>query len=208
LRAPLANIIGLSKILKQEDISTDDKVESEEFLFQSITKLDEIVKDLNQILQIRRDVGEKKERIVFSELVNHVLTGFHLLVEQEHIKVITDFSQADGTFAIKSYLYSIFYNLISNSIKYRQPEIPLVIELKSWKQGDKIMITFKDNARGIDLSTHGEEVFGLYKRFNTDTEGKGIGLYMVRNQVEALGGSIHVSSQANIGSIFSVELPT
>lgn len=207
LRAPLANIIGLSKILKQPDISPDDKEESEEFLFQSIAKLDEIVKDLNQILQIKRDVSEKRERVIFSELVNDVLTGFHLLIEQEHIKVITDFSQADGTFAIKSYLYSIFYNLISNSIKYRQPEIPLVIELKSWKQGDKIMITFKDNAMGIDLSTHGEEVFGLYKRFSTQTEGKGIGLYMVKNQVEALGGRINVSSQPKIGSIFSVELP-
>jgi PAS domain S-box-containing protein len=208
LRAPLANIIGLSKILKQPDISPDDKDESEEFLFQSITKLDEIVKDLNQILQIRRDVGEKKERIVFSDLVSDVITGFHLLIEQEHIKIITDFSQADGIFAIKSYLYSIFYNLISNSIKYRQPEIPLVIELKSWKQGDKTVITFKDNAMGIDLSSHGEEVFGLYKRFSVDTEGKGIGLYMVKTQVEALGGNISISSQPKIGSTFSVELPT
>jgi PAS domain S-box-containing protein len=207
LRAPLANIIGLSKILKQTDLSQSDKIASEEFLFQSIAKLDEIVKDLNQILQVRRDVNEKKERVVFSELVNNVLTGFHLLLERERIKVITDFSQAGDIYTIKSYLYSIFYNMISNSIKYRQPKKTLVIELKSWKEADKIIITFKDNGIGIDLSTHGEEVFGLYKRFNIDTEGKGIGLYMVKNQVEALGGSIQVSSQPNIGSTFSVELP-
>src|SRR5258708_29501620 len=119
LRAPLANIIGLSKILKQHDLPPDEKIESEEFLFKSIIKLDEIVKDLNHILQVRRDINETKEMVAFSELVNDILTGFQLIIEQENIKVITDFSHVDKIFTIKSYLYSIFHNLISNSIKYR-----------------------------------------------------------------------------------------
>jgi PAS domain S-box-containing protein len=207
LRAPLANIIGLSKLLRQTDLLPNEKIESEEFLFQSIAKLDEIVKDLNNILQVRRDISETKEMVIFSELVNNILIGFQLIIEQEHIKVITDFSHTHGTFTIKSYLYSIFYNLISNSIKYRQSNIPLVIEIKASTKDNKVMIIFKDNARGIDITTKGEEVFGLYKRFHTDIEGKGIGLYMVKNQVEALGGNIHVSSRPNVGSTFSIELP-
>jgi PAS domain S-box-containing protein len=207
LRAPLANIIGLSQLLKQADLPLNEKIESEEFLFQSIAKLDEVVKDLNQILQIKRDLSEKKEKIILSELVNDLLTSLNLVIEQEHIKVITDFSQANEIHTIKSYLHSIFYNLVSNSIKYRQPHVPLVIEIRSSVQDDKMMIIFKDNARGIDLATYGEEVFGLYKRFNTDTEGKGIGLYMVKHQVEALGGTISISSQPNVGTTFSVELP-
>ncbi|MDB5112710.1 MAG: domain S-box protein [Mucilaginibacter sp.] len=207
LRAPLANIIGLSTILKKEDLRPNEKNELEEFLFQSVLKLDEIVKDLNHILQVRRNISETKEMVNFSELVNNILTGFQLVIEQENIKVITNFSQVDEIFTIKSYLYSIFYNLISNSIKYRQFDIPLVIEIKSLVKDNKVMIIFKDNARGIDLTTKGEEVFGLYKRFHTDTEGKGIGLYMVKNQAEALGGNIHVKSQPDVGSIFSLELP-
>jgi signal transduction histidine kinase len=207
LRAPLANIISLSRMLRQDDLPSNEKAESEEFLFQSITKLDEIVNDLNQILQVRRDISETKEKVIFLELVNDVVTGFRQLIAQEHISVITDFAGAEYVRTIKSYLYSIFYNLISNSIKYRQPEIPLIIEVRSRKHGKKIDITFKDNARGIDLSAKGEEVFGLYKRFHTDTEGKGLGLYMVKTQVEALGGTISVSSQPNIGTTFSVELP-
>lgn len=207
LRAPLANIISLSRMLRQGDLSTHDKAESEEFLFQSITKLDEIVNDLNQILQVRRDIGETKEKVVFSELVNYALTGFRQLITNNHITVIADFTSAESIHTIKSYLYSIFYNLISNSIKYRQAEIPLVIEIRSQKRGKKIVLTFKDNARGIDLSAKGEEVFGLYKRFHTDTEGKGLGLYMVKTQVEALGGIISISSQPNVGTTFSIELP-
>jgi PAS domain S-box-containing protein len=208
LRAPLANIIGLSRILNQDDLPPNEKVESEDFLFKSIIKLDEIVKDLNDILQVRRDINETKEMVAFSELVTNILTGFQLVIEQENIKIITDFSHIDEIFTIKSYLYSIFYNLISNSIKYRQSNIPLVIEIRSSVKDNQVKIIFKDNARGIDLTARRREVFGLYKRFHTDIEGKGIGLYMVKTQVETLGGSIHVSSQPNIGSIFSVELPT
>jgi PAS domain S-box-containing protein len=207
LRAPLANIIGLSKILKQNNLLPNEKIESEEFLFRSVLKLDEIVKDLNNILQVRRNINEKKEIVIFSELMNNILTGFQLVIDQENIKVITDFSHADRIFTIKSYLYSISYNLISNSIKYRQSNIPLIIEIKTSIKANKVMIIFKDNARGINLNVNGKEIFGLYKRFHADTEGKGIGLYMVKNQVETLGGSIHISSQPNIGSTFLVELP-
>ncbi len=207
LRAPLANIIGLSKILRHKDLVLNERLDSEEFLFKSVAKLDEIVSDLNHILAVRRDISETRERVIFSELVDDVLTGFHLLMEQEHIKVITDFEQVNESYTIKSYLYSIFYNLISNSIKYHRPKVQLVIEIRSRIQDGKIMITFKDNGRGIDLTRHGEQVFGLYKRFHRDTEGKGIGLYMVKNQVEALGGSISVSSEPNVGSTFSLELP-
>jgi PAS domain S-box-containing protein len=207
LRAPLANIISLSRMLRQDDLSSHDKAESEEFLFQSIAKLDEIVNDLNQILQVSRDIGETKEKVVFSELVNAVLTGFRQLITQEQITFVTDFAGAEFIRTIKSYLHSIFYNLISNSIKYRQLQIPLVIEIRSRKRSKKIILTFKDNARGIDLSAKGEEVFGLYKRFHTDTEGKGLGLYMVKTQVEALGGTISINSQPNIGTTFLVELP-
>ncbi|MDB5122158.1 MAG: domain S-box protein [Mucilaginibacter sp.] len=207
LRAPLANIISLSRMLRQDDLSSHDKAESEEFLFQSIAKLDEIVNDLNQILQVSRDIGETKEKVVFSELVNAVLTGFRQLITQEQITFVIDFAGAEFIRTIKSYLHSIFYNLISNSIKYRQLQIPLVIEIRSRKRSKKIILTFKDNARGIDLSAKGEEVFGLYKRFHTDTEGKGLGLYMVKTQVEALGGTISINSQPNIGTTFLVELP-
>jgi PAS domain S-box-containing protein len=207
LRAPLANIIGLSKILKQDDLSQNEKNKIEKFFFQSILKLDEVVNDLNYILQVRRDISETKETVVFSELVENILTGFQLIIEQENINVITDFSEIDSIFTIKSYLHSIFYNLISNSIKYRQSAIPLLVEIKTGLKNKKVNIIFKDNARGIDLTIKGEEIFGLYKRFHTDTEGKGIGLYMVKNQVEALGGSISVSSKPDFGSTFSIVLP-
>jgi signal transduction histidine kinase len=207
LRAPLANITGLAQILQQADIPSIERSETEDFLFQSVEKLDEVIRDLNHILQVRRDIKEKKETIVLSELLGDILTGFHLVIERENIQVLTDFSEAGELFSIKSYLYSIFLNLVSNSIKYRQPDRPLIVEIKSWIENDRLIIWFKDNGRGIDLSRKINEIFGLYKRFHLDVEGKGMGLFMVKSQVRTLGGAIEIQSQPAVGTAFLIRLP-
>jgi PAS domain S-box-containing protein len=207
LRAPLANITGLYQILKQADLSLNEKNETENFLFQSILKLDEIVRDLNHILETRKEINEEKEKVIFSDLLKDVLIVFQSVISRHNVKVLTDFSEPDELLTTKSYLYSIFFNLISNSIKYRQPGTPPLIEIKSWIEGIKIMISIKDNGRGIDLTGKGKEVFGLYKRFHLDVDGKGLGLFMVKNQVNTLGGSIGIQSQPGIGTKFLIELP-
>ena len=102
-------------------------------------------------------------------------------------------------------MYSIFYNLITNSIKYSQINIPLVIEIKSSLIDRKLVLLFKDNGSGIDLSKNKELVFGLYKRFHSKIEGKGMGLYMVKTQVEALNGTIRIDSAINKGTEFVIE---
>ncbi len=67
------------------------------------------------------------------------------------------------------------------------------------------MLIFKDNGLGIDLTKSGKQVFGLYKRFHTHADGKGMGLYMVKTQVEMLGGKISIQSEINKGTEFRIE---
>jgi signal transduction histidine kinase len=207
LRAPLANITGLALMLRQDGLSLNEKTEMENLLFQSITRLNEIIDDLNHILQDRRKMNENKEQVVFSDLLSDILTGFYAAMERENIQVLPDFSEADSIFTIKAYLYNIFFNLLSNSIKYRQPGIPAKVEIKSWREGHKIIIVFKDNGRGISLRGKGKEVFGLYKRFHPDVDGKGMGLFMVNYQVEILGGNIDIQSRPGFGTTFIITLP-
>lgn len=207
LGAPLANIIGLTQMLRQNDLPSDERKELEQFLFQAIEKLDGVIHDLNHILEKRRKVSKKKERVNLSRLFGDVLAVFQQVIHREQIRVITDFSQADEIFTIKSYLYSIFYNLVSNSIKYRQPDRQLLIQVRAIKEKGRLLLSFQDNGRGIDLKAKGDEVFGLYKRFHPDIEGKGMGLYMVKSQVESLGGTINISSQPDEGTSFLIELP-
>ncbi|MCX6295044.1 MAG: ATP-binding protein [Bacteroidetes bacterium] len=108
---------------------------------------------------------------------------------------------------MKSYIESIFYNLISNAIKYRSNEGKHHIVISTKKEKNIFHFTISDNGKGIDLEKNGKYIFGLYKRFHSEVEGKGLGLHMVKTQVEALGGHISVESEVEKGTTFKITLP-
>ncbi|NCP52960.1 MAG: HAMP domain-containing histidine kinase, partial [Flavobacteriales bacterium] len=204
LRAPVANIKGLSDILGDETLSIAEAGSVVKDLLSSVSKLDSVILDLNDILQLKIDVDRAKERVVFEELVKGVKESIHSLVVSEKVTIETRFDEVPEMFTLKSYLYSIFYNLISNSIKYKRSDAQLLIEIKSFRKKETIELVFKDNGKGIDLNKSRDQVFGLYKRFHRDIEGKGMGLFMVKTQVEALGGTISIESEVNKGTTFKI----
>jgi PAS domain S-box-containing protein len=205
LRAPVANIKGIAEAINSMQLDEQKEKQMKGYLITSVKKLDEVIVDLNEILQIKGNVSEKKETVRFSQLLSDIQISIDSLIRKEEVNFITDFSDVDEMQTLKSYLYSIFYNLISNSIKYRCPDISPAIEIRSKNPKNKIELIFKDNGLGIDLKKRGGQVFGLYKRFHSHTEGKGMGLYMVKAQVETLGGKISVESEVNKGTEFRIE---
>ena len=207
LRAPVANIMAISDAVANYNLTTGERNELLDGLSGSVKKLDDVIMDLNQILHTQRELNEQKEKIYFSNLIDEVKVQVRPLVKKQNVKIIANFNAADELFTIKNYLYSIFYNLISNSIKFHKPGVIPVIEITSKKPGEKIILTFKDNGLGIDLSKRKNEVFGLYKRFHSHVEGKGMGLYMCKIQVEALGGTISLKSVENEGTTVTLEFP-
>jgi PAS domain S-box-containing protein len=207
LRAPVANIIGLSDMLREPDLDLDSKMDVLERVSRSTRNIDMVIQDLNHILQSRAMMNEKKETIYFDDLLEAIKTSIQNIIANEHVQFNCSFDEADSIFAIRSYLYSIFYNLISNSIKYRQTSIAPAISIQSHKLKDKIELHFKDNGKGIDLEKNSGQLFGLYKRFDTTMEGKGMGLFMVKTQVEALGGAIKIKSKLGKGTEFVIQLP-
>lgn len=207
LRAPVANLLGITSVMNNNGLSIDEKIKLCTGMSISVQKLDTIINDLNFVLQTKRDISEKKERIKFTELLMDIRDNIIDLIIEEAAEIKNDFSQINQVHTLKSYLYSIFYNLITNSIKYRRPDIPPVIEIKSQRVANRVLLFFKDNGMGIDLETQGNYVFGLYKRFHLHKEGKGMGLFMVKSQVEALKGRITVKSKVGEGTEFHIELP-
>ena len=205
LRAPVANILGLISIQVTPNLSTQEKEELNKGLMESVNKLDDIVKDLNQILQVSTSLNERNEEVEFSQLVEDIKISIKNLIELNVIEIGYDFSEINTFNTLKSYIYSIFYNLITNSIKYRQVEIPCIIKIESHLLKNKLQLIFTDNGLGIDLEKQGDQVFGLYKRFHPNTEGKGLGLFMVKAQVEKLGGKISVKSEVNKGAEFKID---
>jgi PAS domain S-box-containing protein len=205
LRTPVANILGISDAMQHVELDDNEKSLMMKGLFSSVKKLDEVILDLSNILQVKQGVNEKKERVHFSKLVQDIKTSISSLIEAEHAQIKTDFTAIDEMMTLKSYMYSIFYNLILNSIKYKRIDSNPLIEIKSAKEDGKIILFFKDNGIGIDLKKKGKEVFGLYKRFHTHTEGKGMGLFMTKMQTETLGGKIQIQSEVNKGTQFVLE---
>ncbi len=205
LRAPVANILGITEVIQFLDPLDEEMKNMTESLAISTRKLDTVIKDLNLILQIRRAVNENREIVYFADLVEDIKKGIENIARIPEITIVTNFSGIEKMFCLKSYIYSIFFNLISNSIKYRRPGVQTLIEIESEIREDKTCLVFRDNGLGINLEKNSSMLFGLYKRFHQHVEGKGIGLYMVKTQVEALGGTIKVSSELNKGTEFIIE---
>ncbi|MDP3928139.1 MAG: ATP-binding protein [Bacteroidota bacterium] len=207
LRAPLTNIIGCVELIKNDEINATELKKIIEGMASSANKLDDVIKDLNQILQVRNPLIEKREAVSFHQIVDEIKDTIQESIQQNKVSFTTDFNEVEELVSIKRYIYSIFYNLIYNSIKYQNPQVNPVIEIKSKRLDNGIKLTFKDNGSGIDLIKEHDKIFGLYKRFHLDIEGKGIGLFMVKNQVETIGGTIHIASEPNKGTEFTIELP-
>lgn len=207
LRAPVANIQGLA------DLLLTDSLDQETFNFlstnikKSADNLDIIINDLNDILNIQKDKTETKLEIIFSEKIEKVRSMLQKVIKEKNAVIETDFSEVNSYFSIKSYFTSIFYNLISNGLKFNRPGEQPIIKIWSVKTEGEIELHFKDNGIGIDLEKNGKLIFGLYKKLNLKYEGRGIGLFMLKTQVDAINGTIEVKSKINEGSHFIIKLP-
>ena len=206
LRGPVASLLGLIALIDQKSIKGEN-IEIFNHIQSSTERLDNIIKDLIKIIDIRQDIFQIRQKISLEQEFKSI----HDILEHEiythHVAFRNDFSQCEEIYSVKPMIHSILYNLISNSIKYRSLDEAPVIEIYSEKKRDQFVLTIKDNGLGIDLNTHKDDVFKLYRRFHRHVEGRGLGLYLVKLQCEALGGTVHVESELNKFTKFTLHLP-
>ena len=204
LRGPVARLLGLTRLLNKPD--ADEREKLQDLILRSSEDLDEILKDLSLIIDIRNDIYSVREKVHLQDEWNKAVSLVGDSVRTVH-KLDVDFSDAPFVFGVRPMIQSIFYNLISNAIKYQSPERKLQITTRSKRVADNsTQIFISDNGLGIDLNAQGKNLFKLYKRFHTHVPGKGLGLYLVKTQVETLGGSITVASELDSGTTFTIDL--
>jgi signal transduction histidine kinase len=104
----------------------------------------------------------------------------------------------------KSYLESILLNLLTNAIKYKSETRKLKINITASQIDDNVLLIFKDNGIGINLERNRDKIFGLYQRFHDYPDSKGLGLYLVKSQVETMGGTISLESKVDVGTTFTL----
>jgi signal transduction histidine kinase len=207
LRGPLARLLGLTNLM-EKDLKelTGAQLELVRLVMQSAKELDEVIKDLNKIIDIRNDIYRIREKVFFQEELRLVLRSLSAFIQPD-VKIDSDFRAAPLVYTVRPILTSILYNLISNAIKYRSPQRSLQLKIKTTQINNATSLQISDNGLGMNLDQFNRDIFGLYKRFHTHTDGKGLGLYLVKLQIESLGGKVDVTSELNVGTTFSVNFP-
>ncbi len=204
LRAPVATILGLVNLLTMEEVVNKDTKDLFNMLEQATEKLDSIVKDLNVILSETQIVQEDKEVVYFEELLMNIMGNLNPQIKTCQAKIDYDFTKSPTILASKTLIHSVLFNLLTNAIKFRRRNINPEITIKTEIIDHYICLSITDNGLGIDIINQKENLFKLYKRFNPQIDGKGIGLYIIKTQVEMQGGKVELESEVNAGATFKI----
>ncbi|WP_343695118.1 PAS domain-containing sensor histidine kinase [Flavobacterium sp.] len=204
LRAPLSNLIGLLNLI--EDIPIEDE-ELEEILAgftKSTHLLNETINDLVKVIIIKDNPSMQKEEVSLKEVFENVFSQLSFQIELHKPIIKLKFDKVPVLITNKAYIESILLNLLTNSIKYKSENRKLKISITAEQIENQVVLTFKDNGIGIDLERNRDKVFGLYQRFHNYPDSKGLGLYLVKSQVETMGGTISIESEVNQGTTFTI----
>ncbi|WP_375579716.1 ATP-binding protein [Marivirga tractuosa] len=204
LRAPTARLMGLGNLIDKTDSEEREKIVS--LMIQSSKELHEVIDDMGRILLVQKPGSKILEEVDLEKSSEKVQKILKHEIERTETEIIENWGDEKIIKSLPLYIESILYNLISNAIKYHQKNKKPILKIRSYSKSEQIVIEIEDNGMGIDLERYGQKLFGLYKRFHFHVEGKGLGLYLVKSQIEALGGKIEVESQIGKGTKFKVYL--
>ncbi|MFS4467391.1 ATP-binding protein [Maribacter sp. 2210JD10-5] len=201
LLGPISNLNSLLHIYK---IVPEEEKEEVMDKFKKVTdELNLTMTTMVETLRTQNNNHKKILPIVLDKVLSKTKKLMASELEHNHARIKTDFELHTITFN-RFYMENIFKNLISNSIKFKAPDRAPEIHIRSMKIKNRPTLIFKDNGLGIDMERQGHKLFGLFKTFHRNKNARGIGLFMVRTQIEALGGTISATSKVNEGTTFTI----
>lgn len=204
LRAPLSNLTGLLTLIDDIPIENLELKEILSGFNKSTHLLNETINDLVKVIVIKENSSLQKEAIQLEDVFAKVINQLSFQIEVAKPTININLNEASVLNSNKAYLESIILNLITNSLKFKSENRALEINITASKIGNITTILFSDNGIGIDLKRNRNKVFGLYQRFHNHSDSRGLGLYLVKSQVETMGGTIEIESEANKGTTFTL----
>jgi PAS domain S-box-containing protein len=203
LRSPIGNISALIEHLNS--ITDDnDKAEIINHLNISTKSIMLTLNELNEVLKIKYAGHISKDVIDFETVYDKVKGMLLSQINEIYAEVSYNFKKAPTLFYPSIYIESIMLNLLSNALKYFSTVRKPVIHFESWVENDTIMLQVSDTGSGIDLERYGHQVFKLRKTFHRHPESRGVGLFLIKNQIEAMGGNIAIRSDVHSGTTFII----
>ena len=201
-RSSVANLVGLLNIIE------DDPGNKTYFdmLKATALKLNLAIDAINDLLNFEKDISAlEKENVHLLTVVKDIIFLNRKVTNERKIEFEVDISEDLTLKILPAYLQSIIHNLIINAMKYGITAEQRKIKICAKKESKEVLLTVADQGRGIDLKRYGDKMFQLGSRFHADEEsGHGMGLYMTKQQVEAIDGRIEVESELGKGTKFKV----
>lgn len=204
LRAPVVNLLSLTQMQEESSFTEEIQNEIRQNIYECVRKLDNTLNDLVEIVASRSGKSAKSEDLNLQTELNNVIKTIENQIKGSGAKIEVNFGNESHVHFPRHYLQSIFLNLLTNAIKYKSNERNLIISLKTREGKDYTQFFFSDNGIGINLDKYGSKIFGLYQRFHSNIEGKGLGLYIVKSQIESMNGKIEVDSLPDVGTTFCI----
>jgi two-component system CheB/CheR fusion protein len=198
LRSPVANLKMLLDIFGK----TTDKERTIKELNKSVSKLDHTLIGLVEVIEAQHSSNTVAKKLEFEEVWNRISSDFRGQIKEAEAQILIDFSQQPELNYVEAFLESIFRNMLSNALKYHDPERKLKLALSTEISEGAVLLKIKDNGKGMDLKRLGKDLFKPFSRLTKEGEGKGIGLHIVKNMIEKNGGRIVVDSMPDFGTTF------
>lgn len=205
LRSPVTSMSVIVEMIQKE--------KNPDILNQLLPKLDQVAKsitnltkDINEYVSILDNKEIKQSNIDLAELIEEVKHEFtETLLDDSDFNVLVKLDVWNQITFSKFYLQSVIQNLVSNAIKYKRDNVASHIEFESAIENKHKVLYVRDNGMGLNLEKHGENVFKLYKRFHRNISGKGMGLFLIKSQLEALNATITIDSKVGEGTTFKIK---
>ncbi len=201
LKNHTGNLSALLKMYKDEYMTLDEVMPSLGIVSDELTTT---IENLVELVNIQVTTNLEKQNLAINEYFEKVILLLGEDIKKNDITIINKIPSSFSVWFMPAYLDSILLNLTTNAIKYSSPDRDSFIEYFVEENDDYRVLCVKDNGLGIDLAKYKDVIFGLYKTFHRHEDSTGIGLYITKNQIEAMGGKIEVESEVNVGSTFRI----
>lgn len=205
LKSNAGNIEMLLDIYIEENPGVKEN-EIVKMAFLASRKLKETLEDLNKVALINLSDSKKIIPINLRKTVTETLDSINGLIRKSNLQVLNTIPEELEVLSLPAYMESIILNFATNAIKYRSLEREPILRIEAVQGEQYVELFIEDNGLGIDLKKFGDKLFGMYKTFHHNEDAKGIGLFITKNQIEAIGGKVEVESQVDEGTKFKIYL--
>jgi PAS domain S-box-containing protein len=210
LKQPISNIEGLLLALEHE-LPAASRVGDVPLMLTmmqgAVERFTRTIAHLTDLSSLQKEHAQPSQLVALAAVVDEVRLDLLPLLHETQAQLTVEIPASITLIFSAKNLRSVVYNLLSNALKYRQPDRPLRVQLRYQSQPDYQVFEVQDNGLGLDLSQDYDKLFAMFQRLHTHVEGTGIGLYMVKKMVENAGGYLEVESQFGQGTTFRVYFP-